>query len=138
MSLLLRRNSSQCAAQLFRSAELELDIRKRCEDMRIYWNLATEPNLATLPRGQRWSVFRAAVRVHVGELRSLIYDLPAGLSAGLGILVGYRLSHNPFLAALAGGIGGWLGGVVSRSLLIRRLAPYLAEDVKAHKRRLDV
>ena len=103
--------------------------------MDIFWSLGKEPTLRSLAGPERRAALREATRIHVGELGSLLYALPGGIGAGVGVLIGNAWTHGPWVPAILAGVGAWLGSVIAQSLLIRRVAPHLPDVVEARRRR---
>jgi hypothetical protein len=102
--------------------------------MRIHWTLGSVPELGALEAGERRSVFRNAVRQHLGVGRRLLCAAPAGLGAGIGIWLGQEITDHILVSACIAGCFGWIGGVIGQSLLIDQLSPHLGEAAAARTR----
>lgn len=95
--------------------------------MKVYWTLRQVPGLAVFPKSERGRALRSAIRQHVGAAQRLLYALPGGIGAGMGIWIGHRVTaaHGDFASVLLCVVGAWIGGVIGQSLLIQKVAPFL-------------
>ena len=81
--------------------------------MKIYWSLASVPELALLPKAERNHIWRLAYRQSFRNIVTWLALALCGICAGLGSLIGDRLGYGLLGSMIGGGMGGFIFGQIS-------------------------